>query len=59
MLTVSKHPKTLNWRVIFLKIVLIFLFLAVLSLCCCEGPSVVAIQRLLIVVASVVEEHRL
>ena len=39
--------------------VLIFLVLAVLSLCFCEGSSVVAVQGLLIVVASVVEEHRL
>ena len=58
MFTVSRHPKMLNWRVIFFKKLYLF-YSWLCCLCCCEGFSVVAGQGLLIVVASVVEEHRL
>ena len=34
-------------------------FLAVLSLCCCEGYSLAAVGGFLIVVSTLVVEHRL
>ena len=39
--------------------VFVYLFMALLGLCCCVGFSLVAVHGLLIVVASLVSEHRL
>ena len=55
---VTKGPGTESVHMCFLRNNFIYLFLMVLGLLCCKGFSLVAMGRLLIVVASPVEEHR-
>ena len=54
----TKGPGTESIHMCFLRNNFIYLFLMVLGLLCCMGFSLVAMGRLLIVVASPVEEHR-
>ena len=49
----------LDKAVTFSDILFIYLFLAVLGLCCCAGCSLVAVSRLLIAVTCLVSEHGL
>ena len=68
-LNLKTHSDTILFIYLFIfKIIFIYLFLAALGLCCCmqafsscgeQGLLVVAVHGLLVVVASLVVEHRL
>ena len=67
-LLLFRYSMSYNIFLIHLFIFYLFLFLAALSLCCCprafsscseQGQLFIAVHRLLIVVASLVAEHRL
>ena len=68
MSAIKFHNLKKNQKIYFYKFIYLFLFLAVLGLCCCarafssrgeQGLLFVAVLGLLIAVASLVAEHRL